>query len=164
MQAQPLSKFSTRLCIAFVPVMIALSANTVFSQVPAPGDPPRPPSLKTIQVPEPANLCEFVKDRQAAIALGKALFWDMQVGSDGTTACASCHFSSGMADTRSINQLTPGLKRITNDGVANPDTTFANGKGPNYQLTASDFPLFPTNDAVSSQGVFNTVFRGITHG
>ena len=163
MQAQPLSKFNTRLCMAFVPVLVALAAGTVFSQVPAPGDPPRPPSLKTILVPEPANLSEFVRDRQAAIALGKALFWDMQVGSDGTTACASCHFSSGMADTRSINQLSPGLNRITTDGVANPDTTFANGKGPNYQLAASDFPLFPTNDAVSSQGVFNTVFREVTH-
>ena len=163
MQAQPLSKFNTRLCMAFVPVLVALAAGTVFSQVPAPGDPPRPPSLKTILVPEPANLSEFVRDRQAAIALGKALFWDMQVGSDGTTACATCHFSSGMADTRSINQLSPGLNRITTDGVANPDTTFANGKGPNYQLAASDFPLFPTNDAVSSQGVFNTVFREVTH-
>lgn len=160
MQAQPLSKFTTSLCIAFVPILIALAAGTVFSQA---LDPPRPPSLKTIQVPEPANLSEFVKDRQAAIALGKALFWDMQVGSDGTTACASCHFSSGMADTRSINQLSPGLNRVTKDGVPNRDTTFANGKGPNAQLTARDFPLFPANDAVSSQGVFNTVFRGITH-
>ena len=31
-------------------------------------------------------------DRQAAIVLGKALFWDMNAGSDETQACASCHF------------------------------------------------------------------------
>ena len=36
--------------------------------------------------------------RQWAIALGKALFWDQQAGSDGI-ACASCHFAAG-ADTR----------------------------------------------------------------
>ena len=29
--------------------------------------------------------------RNTAVALGKALFWDMQVGSDGVQACASCH-------------------------------------------------------------------------
>jgi cytochrome c peroxidase len=161
MQAQLLSRFTTRLCIVVVPVLIALSAGPVFSQA---LDPPRPPSLKTVPVPEPANLSEFVKDRQAAIALGKALFWDMQVGSDGITACASCHFSSGMADTRSINQLAPGLNRVTKDAVPNPDTTFANGKGPNARLRASDFPLFPSNDVVSSQGVFNTIFRAITIG
>lgn len=160
MQAQLLSRFTTRLCIVVVPVLMALAAGPVFSQAP---DPPRPPSLKTVPVPEPANLSEFVKDRQAAIALGKALFWDMQVGSDGVTACASCHFSSGMADTRSINQLSPGLNRVTKDAVPNPDTTFANGKGPNAQMTVSDFPLFPANDVVSSQGVFNSVFRRITH-
>ena len=58
-------------------------------------DPARPPSLKTIAVPEPANLADFVRDRQAAIALGKALFWDMQIGSDGVQACATCHFHAG---------------------------------------------------------------------
>ena len=157
------SRFTVRLSLAFVPILIALATGTVFSQVPAPGDPPRPPSLKTVPIPEPANLGEFVKDRQAAVALGKALFWDMQVGSDGVTACASCHFSSGMADTRSINQLAPGLNRVTKDGLPNPDTTFANGKGPNAQLTTTDFPLFPANDVVSSQGVFNAVFHEVTN-
>ena len=34
-----------------------------------------------------------------ALALGKALFWDMQVGSDGLHACATCHFHAG-ADPR----------------------------------------------------------------
>ena len=42
------------------------------------------------------------------VALGKALFWDGAVGSDGQ-ACASCHFHAG-ADPRIVNQLSPGLK------------------------------------------------------
>ncbi|MGH8651395.1 MAG: hypothetical protein ACREYE_04050 [Gammaproteobacteria bacterium] len=34
-------------------------------------------------VPLPENLEDFIRDRKAAVQLGKALFWDMQVGSDG---------------------------------------------------------------------------------
>jgi cytochrome c peroxidase len=51
---------------------------------------------------------EIVKDPTALIALGKALFWDMQVGSDGIQSCATCHFSAG-ADIRNRNQISPNL-------------------------------------------------------
>ena len=121
-----------------------------------------PGDLRTIVVPEPANLGDFVKDRQAAIALGKALFWDMQVGSDGIQACASCHFRAG-ADPRSKNQVSPGLKH-----VPAPDTNYKTGDAPNVQLQASHFPLTrlaspgtrgaldpgtDSDDVVSSQGI-----------
>jgi cytochrome c peroxidase len=45
------------------------------------------------------EISQIVRNEEAAIALGKAFFWDMQVGSDGQTACASCHFKAG-ADGR----------------------------------------------------------------
>ena len=67
-----------------------------------------PGDLAAIAVPTPANLGDFVRDVGAARVLGKALFWDMQVGSDGTQACATCHFRAG-ADPRSRNQVSPGL-------------------------------------------------------
>jgi cytochrome c peroxidase len=51
---------------------------------------------------------EIVKDQTALIQLGKALFWDIQVGSDGVTACATCHYSAG-ADVRDKNQISPNL-------------------------------------------------------
>ena len=138
-------------------------------------DPPRPPSLKTITVPEPANLADFVKDRASAIALGKALFWDMRVGSDGVTACATCHFNAG-ADSRSKNQVSPGLKIVAADGTPAPDLTF--NFGPGSQLSASDFPFrrladpsnrasapqFDSNDVVSSQGVRSARFLGVRPG
>jgi cytochrome c peroxidase len=107
-------------------------------------------------------LNDFVKDRAMARALGKALFWDMQVGSDGVQACASCHFRAG-ADPRSKNQVSPGLKHVP---VA--DLAFSPGHGPNSQLEAAVFPLTrlanpgvrgaldpatDSNDAVSSQGI-----------
>ena len=66
------------------------SLNPAFAQVPPP--PPALPlaPLSTITAPLPADLDVYIKDRAAAIRLGKALFWDQQVGSDGT-ACASCN-------------------------------------------------------------------------
>src|SRR5687768_8141566 len=89
-----------------------------------------PPSLKTVAVPRPPNLSEFVRDEAAAIRLGKALFWDMQVGSDGKTACATCHFHAG-ADSRTKNQVNPASFAS--------DESFA--LGPNRRLTLADFPL-----------------------
>lgn len=50
------------------------------------------------------NLREYVRDRAAAIALGKALFWDVRLGSDDRTACATCHARAG-ADRRTRNVL-----------------------------------------------------------
>ncbi len=65
----------------------------------------------------PVQLAPYIKDMNAAITLGKALFWDMQVGSDGATACATCHHRAGVdpikhaedADSiRDQNELNPG--------------------------------------------------------
>jgi len=76
---------------------------------------------------QPSGLARYVADPQALVALGKALFWDVQVGSDGRTACATCHFHAG-ADHRARNQM------------ANPQHT-AVGLRPNLTLTADDFPF-----------------------
>ncbi|GBE91300.1 cytochrome-c peroxidase [Nostoc cycadae] len=143
--------------IGAIATVAIIAGNTVSAQV-------TPPlaSLKTVTVPEPDNLTDFVKNKVAAIKLGKALFWDMQVGSDGVTACASCHFHAG-ADNRSKNQISPGLLRVNTDKTANPDTVFDVGGAPNYQLQPEDFPV-QTNDIVSSQGVFNSEFVNATPG
>jgi len=121
-----------------------------------------PGDLRAVAVPTPSNLPDFVRDFQMARALGKALFWDMQVGSDGIQACATCHFRAG-ADPRSKNQVSPGLLQ-----AAGADLAYSTGGGPNAQLKPSDFPLSrlatpgqrgaldplsDSDDAVSSQGV-----------
>jgi cytochrome c peroxidase len=125
-------------------------------------------SLKTVPVPEPPNLASFVRDRAAAVRLGKALFWDMQVGSDGVTACGSCHFHAG-ADSRNRGQLNPD--------TLGGDSLFQAG-GPNTALSRAKFPfvkfvnpedraqgiLRDWNDVVSSQGVRFTQFTDIVPG
>ncbi|MDH4391433.1 MAG: cytochrome c peroxidase [Aquabacterium sp.] len=127
-------------------------------------------------MPEPSNLNQFVISKAATIQLGKALFWDMQIGSDGKTACASCHFQAG-ADPRSHNQVAPGLLRVNVNKCPNPDTSFQVG-GVNYQFKPEDFPfhmfsdpnnrhsavLRSHNDIASSQGVFSAQFTGVAPG
>jgi cytochrome c peroxidase len=129
----------------------------------------QPTSLKTQKVPEPPNLKDFVVDKQAAIVLGKAFFWDQQASSDNQMACASCHFHAG-ADGRVKNQLNPGQA-----GGSNTFDLLASGKkgGPNYTLTAADFPfhrltsaddrdssvMFETDDVVGSSGVYNSDYK-----
>ncbi|QMS88140.1 cytochrome C peroxidase [Nostoc edaphicum CCNP1411] len=154
------SRFLKTTTIAVLIMAAVIAGNTVSAQVT--GSPPV--SLKSVSVPEPDNLGDFVKDKVAAIKLGKTLFWDMQVGSDGQTSCASCHFHAG-ADNRSKNQIAPGLLRINSDGTENPDTVFNVGGLPNYQLKPEDFPFHSDiNDVSSSQGVFNTKFVDVTPG
>ncbi|NOU01027.1 MAG: cytochrome-c peroxidase [Gallionella sp.] len=124
-------------------------------------------SLKSVGIPTVPGLSDFIRNPEAAIRLGKALFWDIQAGSDGN-ACASCHFHAG-ADNRMKNQLSPGL----NAGDSSFQMT-SNGKGgPNYTLKPGDFPfhqltdpldrnsevLYDSNDVVSSQGAFGGVFK-----
>src|SRR5947209_11457635 len=100
-------------------------------------------SLKTVTIPGPSatELNDVIKNTAAAIAVGKAFFWDMQFGSDGVTACATCHFTAG-TDNRSMNQANPGFRRVDGNGNPAPDSnTFHTGFGPNHQLSVSDFPL-----------------------
>jgi len=136
--------------------------NMVFQFVPTVS------SLKGVAVPLPKQLDTVIKDRQKAIVLGKAFFWDKQAGSDGQ-ACASCHFHAG-ADSRTKHQLNPGGRAVPEDTVFKP--TMTGGSGPNYQLKAGDYPfhvlsnpldrnstvLFDSTDATSSQGTFSGMF------
>lgn len=134
--------------------------------------------LSSVPIPPVFGLEGIVNDKTAAIQLGKALFWDMQAGSDDIQACATCHFNAG-ADSRATNEVNPGQ--------AGGDTTFQlgvpfNGSfGPNYHYNPGsadagfggyhdgDFPFrkladindrfsvtSDVNDVSGSQGVFAT--------
>ena len=144
---------------------------------------PQPTPLQNVPVPPVPGLLDgsdpIVVDKAKAIALGKALFWDVNAGSDGM-ACASCHFHAG-ADRRIKNQINPGQKGID----SSPDSTAqtfeqlpsgASSSGPNYTVKAGDFPTFryndpfnkasglsfSTDDVVSSAGTFSGDFSGVS--
>ncbi len=108
--------------------IVVLTGAVAVAQPRAGGPPPgNIASLKTALLPKPTNLAQYVRNETALVALGKALFWDAQVGSDGQTACATCHFHAG-ADHRLQNQLASPA------GV----TTALTG---NRTMKADDFPF-----------------------
>jgi hypothetical protein len=107
-----------------------------------------------------ATRAQKVAARNAAAALGKALFWEMQVGSDTVQACASCHFHAG-ADNRTKNQTNPNhvggdLTLQLHGGVQNTDLTVADfpfHRGPQDSSNAPGNPHGNLNDVASSMGV-----------
>ncbi len=100
--------------------------------------------------------------RRASQVLGKALFWDMQVGSDGVQACATCHFHAG-TDNRTKNQLNPNHLGgdLTLQVHANANQNLVASDFPFHKLVNPDGPGDPSlgnvaddkNDVVSSMGV-----------
>jgi cytochrome c peroxidase len=121
-------------------------------------------TLKGVAIPQPANLSKYVVDQQALIALGKVLFWDMQVGSDGRSACASCHFHAG-ADHRVTNQIAGPQ---TSTAAVRPNTTVALGDFPFHAFSnANDNTSGLTRnrrDIVGSAGIVKRTFVSASDG
>jgi cytochrome c peroxidase len=151
--------------LLFGPLWYLAASHGGAAKAAAPVDVPRGIApLGTVPVPGPQNISQFVKDRTAGVVLGKALFWDMQAGSDGVQSCASCHFNAG-ADSRSKNQLNPRIGPFTDHS-------------PNDQLNAADFPfhkladindrnsavLSDTDEVSGSAGVLPASFKAILPG
>ncbi|MFN0008749.1 MAG: cytochrome-c peroxidase [Planctomycetota bacterium] len=89
---------------------IAATASSTFALQ---GPPPPPPPLGPPPPPPPGN-----PQSPAKIQLGKLLFWDEQLSSTGTMACASCHVPErGGSDPRT----DPALASSVNPG---PDGLF----------------------------------------
>jgi cytochrome c peroxidase len=107
----------------------AIARSAGFNVVASPGMTPPSPSV----APVPPMTGGTIIDEDAAIRLGKALFWDAQAGSDGKIACASCHFHAG-ADSRTFQTTHPG----------------------------GDLAFQTSDDAIGSSGVFSMSFGGIS--
>ena len=143
-----------------------LTSGAASGQIAIP--PPTFLPLNQMPVPEPPNLFKYVKNKPAAIKLGKALFWDMQVGSDGVQACASCHFHAGV-DNRMKNTMNPGARAgDTTFQVRHPNESLLPTDFPFHQRQDPDFQASPvirdSNDVVGSQGVHRTDFVSINPG
>ena len=137
-----------------------------------------------IPVPAPLDIGNYVSNQAAAVQLGKALFWDMQVGSDGVQACATCHFHAGV-DNRTRNQLNPkdGVFGNHNLGITMPEPA-AGSMFVDQEVTAAHFPTHrlidqhvigepqansvnvvrDTNDVMGSMGLKKTNFTDIVIG
>ncbi len=175
-----------KLSFSFTASLLVLAATPVAAQFLEDPSPP-PPSMKDLALPVVIETISgrslvddvtsdgangFIRNEAAAVQLGKSLFWDMQMGSDGV-ACATCHYNAG-ADARERNQLSPGL--MGGNGVF--ERMASGGQGPNHQLTTEDFPFhrlvdpddrttfafFDTDDVVSSAGTFYATFNDIILG
>ena len=125
--------------IGVLSLTLALATSSALAQFIEDAAPP-PPSLKELAIPPVVEKISglplvdesadgaggFIKNNEAAILLGKALFWDTQSGSNGE-ACGTCHYHAG-ADNRVKNQLSPGI----NGGNGVFDVARSGGGGPNY--------------------------------
>jgi len=139
-------------------------------------------SLKTVPIPVPLDIGNYISNQFAAEQLGKALFWDMQVGSDGVQACATCHFHAG-ADSRIRNQLNPKDGQFGNNNLTLPapaagamhaDQTVTEAHFPFHRLTDQQVVGEPlsnpanvvrdTNDVMGSKGLKLTQFNDIIIG
>ena len=138
---------------------------------------PMPMSLKHLSIPEVPGLLSgthpIVVDKTVAIALGKALFWDTNVGSDGM-ACGSCHFHAG-ADRRVKNQIAPGGQSSPLNTQKFSLSTTNLSLGPTHTLSVGDFPLhqrqdplqefsqitYDTDNVTGSSGTFGGEFKAV---
>ncbi|MCH1495370.1 MAG: cytochrome-c peroxidase, partial [Rubripirellula sp.] len=91
------------------------------------------------------------ESRAAAIKLGKALFWDEQLGSGngGQYACASCHYQAG-ADS---NPLRIQAGRLDNGIFGSLGVTAANFQA----VTCVDDPSAPGGLCAEPLDTFETV-------
>ena len=146
-------------------ILLLLACTSIFGQRGGGGGNGRLVSLKTVAIPQPTNVATYVQDQASLIALGKALFWDLQAGSDGKSACATCHFHAG-ADHRVTNILGYPAALGTTTLLAN------------QTVTASTFPFHllanvgnrgsavvrDTRQVAGSPGMFARKFLGVVPG
>lgn len=121
-------------------------------------------SLKRVPIPQPTNIAAYVKDQASLVALGKTFFWDAQLGSDGRTACASCHFHAG-ADHRITNIL--GSPASSSTAIL-ANQTVAASSFPFHQLSNvannGSAVVRDVRQVAGSAGIFPRTFSGVSTG
>ncbi|HSV25715.1 MAG TPA: cytochrome c peroxidase [Xanthobacteraceae bacterium] len=136
----------------------ANNGNSALNQLTAPVAPADLPIAPLREKPTIANTAGIIIDKLAAQQLGKAFFWDAQVGSAGQ-ACASCHYHAG-ADVRVTNQINPQGSQFS--AVPGPDAQLGPGDYPFHLLaniTDRDSAILSdSNDVTGSQGTFEGTF------
>lgn len=85
--------------IAALVTAAVVAGNAVSAQVAN-----SPPPLSQVPIPKPDKLGDYVKNEQAAIALGKSLFWDMQLGSDGIQSCGTKQAADALLEIPAVGR------------------------------------------------------------
>ena len=150
----------TRIGPAMAALVVALGLGCLARILPAVADPPTAVSVGGSSddnarpigpltgilppAPPPAAYNAIVRNQTVLRTLGKALFWDVQMGGPSHQACASCHFHAG-ADTRTVNQINPGVNvQPTADnsfGDAFGQTGGGAPAGQKHALAPADYPF-----------------------
>ncbi|WP_027481365.1 cytochrome-c peroxidase [Deinococcus pimensis] len=154
--------YAARLTLTLGGALLAGCATTPHEQTSSPAAAPlalsgEPLPLGAVPIPRIQN--STIKNQQAAVRLGKALFWDVQVGSDGKTACASCHAVAG-ADDRTFNIVNPGPNGIF-EATSGPDQPFDFSLDDTPDADPFDHKRPAGDDILGSQGVVQRVFRAV---
>ena len=171
------SRFSSFFCQFGRNLLVLLSGLMLWNEaLCVPTDPP--PSLREVKIPDVPGLLSgknpIVTNPKMAIALGKAFFWDTNLGSDGI-ACGTCHFHAG-ADGRIRNQLgLSDARHYESPGVSFSRMASGRMGSVDYTPVLSDFPFtqfedpsshdspikFQTDQVLSSAGTFRRHFQTI---
>ena len=89
--------------------------------------------LSSVPVPAPSDLTPYIADQGAVVKLGKALFWDMQVGSDGV---------AGVRDA-ATSRPAPTAARRTQINPDSAPAAAATSRRPATNATSSSADDFP---------------------
>src|SRR5215510_3958570 len=107
--------------------------------------------LSSVTVPAPIG--GDIIDQAAAVRLGKALFWDVQLGGDGQTACATCHFHGGADNRPAINPAVDKLFGTADDVHGSMGLTVAQGTFKSIDSNSDNAADICTTGALNLFGV-----------
>jgi cytochrome c peroxidase len=107
------------------------------------------------------KLDQIVKNDDWLLVLGRAAFWDQNMGSDGGS-CASCHFSAG-ADNRLTGQMNPAFRAAAGadtdfgcvegtECTTGEETASGGTAGPEYTFVEADYPFRQLVESVNNDG------------
>src|SRR5689334_8193359 len=125
----------------FARFLPALAASALLAEVPmAQGGPPPPPP------PPPPPVAQAPLGNPVTLAktnLGKALFYEEQMGSDRTMACGTCHIvSAGGSDPRTSQPASGSVHPGFNSAFGDPDDVFGS-RGVSRAQADGRFDLAP---------------------
>ena len=111
---------------------------------------PVPGALRTLILPrspdQKVDGKPIIVDPKLAVVLGKAVFWDMQIG-DGGTTCATCHHHAGV-DSRLKGQITRANPARELDPKHNVRPSVSDSPNCSQPITSDLFPFIrAANDA-----------------